>query len=77
MDDRDDYGHTSILSTSSVKRVMSITDYLISAHVSAQQHYHQQAVCNQGTIEELLSSDTGIISHYTTEYKDILTVVII
>ena len=28
---------------SSLKHMMSVTDYLISAHVSAQQHYRQQS----------------------------------
>ena len=67
----------SIVATSSIKHTMSAKEYLISAHVSAQQHYRQQSVHKQGTKRELLSSATGIASHsatrssYSTIYKEV------
>ena len=53
------------MATSSIKHTMSAKEYLISAHVSAQRHYHQQSVRKQGNKRELLSSAIEIVSHST------------
>ena len=77
MDDHGDSGLITInMGTSSMKHVMSITDCLISAHINAQHHYHWQSICNQDTIEELLSSAIGIIPHCPSQYLTEVSIII-
>ena len=62
------HSEPSILATSSIKHMMSVTDYLISAHVSAQQHYRQQL---QGAIKKPMPSPAKVTSSSTTGYENI------
>ena len=73
----DHHNDATIVVTSSIKHTMSVTDYLISAHVSAQQYYRQQSTCKQETMRELLSTASEITSHsiiqssYSTIHKEV------
>ena len=61
----------SMMATSNINHhVISITAYLISAHVNAQLHYHQQSIHEPQTISEPLSSTTDISSPSSrTQYE--------
>ena len=65
MERYDDVNRSSVVATSSIKHTMSATDYLISAHVSAQQHYCQQSNQGQGALASEISSCS------TTGFKNI------
>ena len=67
---------SSIMATSSIQHTMSATtNYLISAHLSAQQLYCQQSNQGLGTVRAVLplTTETTETSSYSTiGYKNIL-----
>ena len=68
---------SSIMATSSIQHTMSATtNYLISAHLSAQQLYCQpESNQGQGTVRAILpltTETTETSSYSTTGYKNIL-----
>ena len=65
---------SSVMATSSIQhmnQISSTTNYLISAHLSAQQHYCQQSNQGQGTLRAVLplTAETNLYS--TTGYKNL------
>ena len=60
-----DTNQPSNIATSSIKHLISAKAALILDYVSSQQHYCQQAIQKQGTMEEPLLSSAGITFYNT------------